>query len=52
MISSNKHFRKDFFIGAQEVREMNPFPVWIIPFPIWIILFPVLNISSGLTSKS
>ena len=43
---SYKHFVKDFFfIGAQEVRDINPYPVWIIPFP-------VLSISFGLTSNS
>ena len=45
MKSSYKHFVKDFFIGAQEVREIIPFPVLIIPFP-------VLKISFGLASNS
>ena len=29
-----KHIVKDVFIGAKEVGEMIPLPVWIIPFPL------------------
>ena len=41
-----KHFVKEvFFVGAQEVGKIIPFPVWKIPFPVFETTF-------GLVGKS
>ena len=35
--------QKKFLIGGQEIREIIPFPVWIIPFPIFKTSFKLVD---------